>query len=225
MLPKEMPISTANTPCVIKPCKNIVNGNVLYPTLCLNNFHLEETLSYINPRNYFAQEFIEGQSYYLCGSLSKEGNYCCYWQENLLQQKNGKSIVLARTCDNPGLNESQFFETIHSSGYYGIMMAEFIKRDGGLYFIEINPRFWGPFQLAIDHCNKIMDSYMQQWFGFQTYGSCNRDITNYYAWYHGAQQNGLRRYPNIMNIDTLEFYLEKYDVYNHNDTCGLHKTY
>ncbi|WP_440953185.1 hypothetical protein [Methanococcoides sp. FTZ1] len=225
MLPKEMPISVADIPCVIKPRKNIVDGNVLYPILCQNKFHLDDILSDVDSKHYFAQEFIDGQSYYLCGSLSRDGNYCCYWQENLLQQKNGKSIVLARTCDNPGLDESLFFDALHSSGYYGIMMAEFIKRDNRLYFIEINPRFWGPFQLAVEHCNKIMDSYLQEWFGLNTHGSCNRDITNYYAWYYGAQQNDRRIYPNIMNIDNVEFYLEKYDVYNHDDTADLHKRY
>ena len=123
-LPNEMSIAKAKIPCVIKPQKNIIDGIVLYPIICKENVILNETLSRINSDNYFAQEFIDGQSYYLCGVLSKNGNFCCYWQENLLQQNNGKSMVLARSCENPGLNEELFYKAIHSSGYYGIMMVE-----------------------------------------------------------------------------------------------------
>jgi hypothetical protein len=222
-IPKEMPISKAKAPCVLKPCKNIVDGNVLYPIICQDDLVLENTLSNIKSENYFAQEYIEGQSYYLCGVLTKNGEFCCYWQENLLQQANGKSMVLARSCKNPGISESFFFNSIHSSGYHGIMMTEFIKRRDELYYIETNPRFWGPFQLAIDHCSHIMDLYIKEWFGVYTHEFCNRETTNYYAWYFGAQQSELKEYPSIKSINEVNLFLEKYDVYNRDDTADLHK--
>lgn len=222
-IPKEMPISKAKAPCVLKPCKNIVNSNVFYPIICQDDLVLENALSNIKSENYFVQEYIEGQSYYLCGVLTKNGEFCCYWQENLLQQANGKSMVLARSCNNPGLNESLFFNAIHSSGYHGVMMTEFIKRRDELYYIETNPRFWGPFQLAIDHCSRIMDFYMREWFGICTCGSCNREATDYYAWFFGAQQTGLRKYPSLISINDVDFLLETYDVYNRDDTADLHR--
>ncbi|AKJ38887.1 hypothetical protein [Methanosarcina barkeri] len=223
-IPKEMPVSEAKIPCVLKPYTNIADCKVLYPIICQDDSVLRDALSNIKPEYYFAQEFIEGQSYYLCGVLAKNGEFCCYWQENLLQQGNGKSMVLARSCKNPGLNENLFFNAIHSSGYYGIMMTEFIKRKDELYYIETNPRFWGPFQLAIDHCSRIMDFYMKEWFGVCTHG-CNREATDYYAWYYGAKQSGLKKYPSINNINNVDFLLEKYDVYNRGDTVDLHKRY
>ena len=111
------------------------------------------------------------------------------------------------------------------SNYNDHLQVEFIKYKDELYYIEINPRFWGPFQLAVDHCSKIMDLYLEEWFGVYAHGSCNREITDYYAWYYGAQQDGQRQYPNVKNVADIDYYLEMYDVYNRDDTLDLHKNY
>ncbi|SEI50216.1 hypothetical protein [Nitrosomonas eutropha] len=217
----------ALAPCVFKPNVNVLDGVVLYPILCFSQCKVSETRARLDPDQWFVQEYVEGQSYYLCGYLSRNAEFQFYWQTNLMQQPNGKSIVLARTGTNPGLDESRFFNGLTNMGYFGPIMMEIIEEPNGqLNFIEINPRFWGPLQLAVDACPEMLDLYASDTeFSIKT--NSQRLTTNsrtcWYAWSKGAQMHQCHIYPAAYEFSgaQLQKLLNNHDVYRRDDTKGL----
>ncbi|HEX6722069.1 MAG TPA: hypothetical protein VF107_10900, partial [Burkholderiaceae bacterium] len=158
-VPRALPMDALRAPCVLKPIRNVDGGAVLYPLLCDSEAALQRALAGLDTRLYFAQEFVRGQSHYLCGYLARDGRHVTFWQENLMQQPRGKSIVLARTGGNPGVDTDALMSHLHRLGYHGPLMVEFIVGADGPYYIEVNPRFWGPLQLALDACPALLDLY------------------------------------------------------------------
>jgi hypothetical protein len=217
----------AVAPCVFKPNSNIHDGAVLYPILCFSTREVHETRALLSPDEWFVQKYIPGQSYYLCGYLSRSGEFCFYWQTNLMQQANGKSIVLARTGNNPGLDEVQFFEGLAEMGYFGPIMMEIIEgTDNQLYFIEINPRFWGPLQLTVDACPDIFNLYASDaelGGSIASQSLVQKTGTYWYAWAKGAQDAQCRLYPAADEFGDAELQnlLQIHDVYRRDDTRGL----
>ena len=217
-------LDKAQVPCVIKPYKNVILNRVLYPFICYSQDFLKEVKEKINRNEYFGQKFIDGQSYYFCAYLSKNGSFKGYWQENILQQPDGKSIVLAKACNNPGLNEDALMNIIYKVGYFGPLMIEFILENDNFYFIEINPRFWGPLQLANDVNPQILDAYLEEWFG-RTVTSVKTNASGFYAWNHGAQSQSLKKYPAINKLKSVKRLLLENDVYSKRDTINLSQIY
>lgn len=214
----------AEAPCVFKPNSNLLAGVILYPFLCLSQDEVAEVQENLNSDQWFIQKYVQGQSHYLCGYLSRTGAYSCYWQTNLIQQPNGKSIVLARTGANPGLDESSFFNALLTMEYFGPVMMEVIEGfDGQLYFIEINPRFWGPLQLGVDGCSQMFDLYARD-SGFEVAGRAPHQVKagkmHWYAWFKGAEGQRCRFYPAADEFSDTELQnlLVDYDVYSRGDT-------
>lgn len=204
-------------PCVIKPKVNIKNDIVQYPRLCFYEEELKKTLDEIDLNDWFAQEYVQGQSYYLCGYLSVNGSYSSFWQINLVQQAGGKSIVLAHTSNNPGVNEEALFEGLYELGYFGPIMMEFIKRNDELYFIEINPRFWGPLQLVVDFKPSIIDLFVRDaGISLKKNRTDSSESVYWYSWNDGSNFDSYKLYPAscIYSENEIVKMLEKYDVYN-----------
>jgi len=217
-------VDKAQVPCVVKPYKNVMLDRVLYPFICYSQESLKEVKEQISKNEYFAQRFIDGQSYYFCAYLSRNGSFKGYWQENIIQQPDGKSIVLAKVCDNPGLNEDALMDIISKVGYFGPLMIEFIKAQDDFYYIEINPRFWGPLQLANDVNPEILDAYLEEWFG-RTVTSIKTNTSGFYAWNHGAQSQFLKKYPGISKLKNVKRLLLENDVYSKGGTINLSQKY
>lgn len=211
-------------PCVLKPRANLKDGRVLYPLLCETQEALGSALAQVRPGDYFAQQFLRGQSYYLCAYLARSGERAWFWQENLLQQAGGKSIVLARCCAAPGLDAERLLDHVAALGYHGPFMMEVIVDHDRPYFIEINPRFWGPLQLALDACPALLDLYASD------HGHpCPPTpapagaVGRLYAWSRGAQAPGLKAWPALDSGLPLQAVIEKNDVYARPDTAALHQ--
>jgi hypothetical protein len=223
-LPDMQPDRQWHAPCVLKPRENVRQGRVLYPLLCPTTLELSAALEGLDTSAYFAQAFITGQSHYLCAYLARNGEFASFWQCNLMQQGGGKSIVLARPCANPGLNEQALFEGLHAKGYHGAFMLEVIASQGRLYYIEVNPRFWGPLQLAVDVCPDLLSLFARDQ-GFPT--PClpaQRPENAWYAWAYGAHQPGLVVHPaaQALTLAERERLLSAHDVYARDDTLALH---
>lgn len=222
-LPATQPDDQWHAPCVLKPRENVSAGRVLYPLLCRSDDELQQAMQDLNRSAYFAQDFIKGQSHYLCGYLARDGEFASFWQLNLMQQGGGKSIVLAKPCGNPGLDEAVLFSGLHKKGYHGAFMLEVIASQGRLYYIEVNPRFWGPLQLALDVCPDILRLFARDQ-GFDTRAlSAQRPENACYAWAYGAQQSGGVVHPAGLALDVQERerLLAAHDVYAHDDTRAL----
>ncbi len=213
-------------PCVLRPFRNINNGKVLYPLICKTSNELNKNKISINCNDYFIQKYIVGQSYYFCSFLTSGGCFEGYWQENLLQQPGGKSMVFARVCENPGIKVDGLMKIINKSGYFGPLMVEFILYKNEFYFIEINPRFWGPLQLCLEQCPQILDAYVSEWFGIE-YFSDRKESDGFYSWYYGAKncKSELKAYPRLEQINNVEEKLFSSDVYSRLDTLALSRKY
>jgi hypothetical protein len=219
------------SPCVLKPKKNIVNNKSLKPIICLTDEDLEKSLKIINLPDYDCFEYVEGQSYYLCSYIDKRGKYTSYWQINLLQQSQGGSILLAKNCINPGVNSKDFMKRIIETGYFGPFMAEFIiSPEGKRYFIEINPRFWGPLELA----HKIERNLFHRFHLDIQDSEIIKESTEvttvvndrFYAWAYGLKSGKYKEFPAFRRMiphHQLFEYMDKNDVYNQDDTKSLFK--
>ncbi|RTL25568.1 MAG: hypothetical protein EKK47_23065 [Burkholderiales bacterium] len=225
VLPATQADDAWQAPCVLKPRENVAHGRVLYPLLCRSPQELDQALSGLDRRDYFAQDFISGQSHYLCAYLSQSGQYASFWQVNLMQQPGGKSIVLARPSGNPGLDEARLFAGLHEKGYHGAFMLELIECAGQLYYIEVNPRFWGPLQLALDVCPEILRLFAQdQGFTQVPTLAAHQPDQACYAWAFGAHQPGCVVHPAAQTLLPVELdrLLTTHDVYARDDTQALH---
>ena len=223
-LPSLQDIKAPSAPCVLKPIANVADGRVLYPLLCRTDEELDQALTGLDERAYFAQDFIVGQSHYLCAYIAKDGQTASFWQTNLMQQAGGKSIVLARPGTNPGLNEATLLQWLHARGYHGPFMMEVIESNGLLYYIEINPRFWGPLQLALDTCPAILGLFAQD-SGFDvSLPAPVQPDQACYAWAFGARQPRCVVHPagQALLPMQIEQLLSVHDVYAQDDTQALH---
>ena len=224
-LPAMQDMAAPHAPCVLKPLRNVAAGRVLYPLLCRTPQALEEALAGLDRSAYFAQDFVVGQSHYLCGYLARDGRHASFWQTNLMQQPGGKSIVLARAGANPGLDEARLFKALHAGGYRGPFMMEVIQaEDGALHYIEVNPRFWGPLQLALDVCPALLRLFAEDR-GFEvTRMPAPVSDRGWYAWAHGAATPGCVVHPAARALSSAEIgaLLDEHDVYAQDDTRALH---
>jgi hypothetical protein len=223
-LPAAQPIDAPHAPCVLKPRENVAGGRVRYPLLCRDQGALDQALAGLDRQAYFAQDFVIGQSHYLCAHIARDGRIAWFWQTNLLQQTGGKSIVLACAGANPGLDADALLKGLHARGYFGPFMMEVIASEQGLYYIEVNPRFWGPLQLALDVCPEILSLFAHD---------CGFDVAvppshagdqTWYAWAYGAAKAGRVAHPaaQSLSIDQIDHLLKAHDVYARPDTQALH---
>ncbi|RLK48373.1 hypothetical protein DFR31_2252 [Alkalispirillum mobile] len=210
------------TPCVIKPKQNISSGQALYPIICTDKETLADTLRTIKKSEYFVQEYITGTSYYLCGYLATNGAFDGYWQRNIAQQVGGKSIVFAESCSNPGIETNAVTKKLSCAGFQGPFMVEIIKSGPTPYYIEINPRFWGPLQLGIDYYPSFLDGFLADYFGKQRTSGGNKTPGDHktYAWFAGATNFDIVALNDFKLPQYKEF--KKHDVYNRPDTIRLH---
>ena len=228
--PTELPWADLKAPCVLKPIENISGNEVNYPRLCHTDSELKKALSEIDTQFWFAQSWVDGQSYYLCAYITSDGRNAHFWQQNLLQQPGGKSVVLARTISNPGMPVDPFLRELFAAGYRGPLMLEIIiDATGEFNFIEINPRFWGPLQLALSACPRILELFADDaGFVLTPENAVDEDRavnTHWYAWSLGAQLPECKRYPALAAIEALHplpELLELWDVYAAPDTKYLH---
>jgi hypothetical protein len=228
--PSSLNWADLRAPCVIKPRNNVFEGAVYYPRLCRTEDELMQALIDCDPQHWFAQTWVDGQSYYLCAYITKDGKHAHFWQQNLLQQPGGKSIVLARSVPNPGIAVAPLFQGLIDEGFNGPFMMEIIQDDAGrFHYIEINPRFWGPLQLALDACPDILTLFVHDAGIRLDLDASTTEIAStssyWYAWQKGALLPGCRRYPLLEQIEreqSLKDLLNSWDIYARPDTKRLH---
>jgi hypothetical protein len=150
-------------PFFAKPKRNIVEGINLKPFKVGTTRDLEryEELQ----QSYFAQSFIKGKSFYLCGYVNKQGHLITYIQKNLIQNGENATVILAYFSRSHRLAKHTEFlaEFIKKIDFRGPFMAEF-KGSKNL-IIEINPRFWGPLLLDLRNGSKILREFFSDFFG------------------------------------------------------------
>lgn len=177
--------------------------------------------------DYFFEEFVTGQSYYLLFYISPSGTVVKYSQKNLVQQADGRSIIAAEPSTvHLSLIAQRYADLFTSIGFHGVVMVE-LRRDGKhWYMIEANPRFWGPLQLVVDNCPELVDAFLQD-AGCRFEATTLESARRKYFWYGGMVSDWtVGRHPahfdcgEVEMRENLDAWLAD-DVYMRADTLGL----
>jgi hypothetical protein len=197
---------------------------LLYTELQYKNYIQNKQLS-----DYYYQEYIDGNSYYLLYYISKHKTYTVYVQENLIQEKNGGSIILAKSTDlNCHQIADKYANLLIQNNFHGIIMIEVMERDGIFYTIEANPRFWGPSQLILDADMSLFDLFS---FENNLINSLPKRIYQENKWYFwsGGMVKGSTDIESIKRHNfNLDLFLANYadilnaEVYLRNDTTNIY---
>jgi hypothetical protein len=148
----------ARLPAIAKPLRNVS----LYPRLLGKPAQLEAFRNDPNATEYFFQEHVRGDSLYLLMYLPRNGAPAITWsQRNLLQQPDGKSMLLAEPSDfHQSSIATRLVGAIRHAGFHGLGMIEVIASADRTVFIEMNPRIWGPVQFCLDQHQPLLQAFI-----------------------------------------------------------------
>jgi hypothetical protein len=159
-------VQSIEVPFVAKPKTNLsAAGRILYPYLVRDSREKEQFIQEASLTDYYVEEFVTGESWYLLYYIAADGTITQGAQRNLLQQGKGKSIVLARAQRYPDQRIVDLFANrFRSDGYRGFIMVE-IRRtvEGRAVTIEANPRCWGPLQLTLDANMGLVEAFLSDY--------------------------------------------------------------
>lgn len=218
-------------PFVIKP-RNYFDkqGKVQFkPILVTDEEKLVELQANIDIEDYFLQQYISGESYYLLIYKSNNGEDVCYSQKNILQQAEGGSIIAAISSDIHLKEIAQdYLKMLDDIDFTGLIMIELRYFDDKYYMIEANPRLWGPSQLFVDANIPIFKGFLHD-LGFNIKYSQRKVTDVKYFWYGGLISNYRQnKKPVILDLnftddeDVIEQWLEA-DIYDRIDTNAIYR--
>ncbi|MFC3285528.1 hypothetical protein [Litchfieldella rifensis] len=224
-------IAQASYPFVAKPKTYFSRERHVYsPMLIFNAYDKAAFLSTCDEQDFYYQEFVDGESYYLLYYFKKSGGVIKFSQKNFVQQPGGKSIIAAESSDFHQSDESLKYEALFNFlGFYGLVMVEVKKHKQKPYMIEANPRFWGPSQLFVDAGINLFKYFIHD---------C--ELTKYepdtldtikkvkYFWFGGLLESSGKGRLVFHEDDEGDFLNNlpewlKYDVHNRKDTCEIFK--
>ncbi|MBW4933410.1 carboxylate--amine ligase [Marinobacter sp. F4206] len=145
-------------PVVLKPFKSkILEGDRIISTRVLIAESAEEARSLLKSHSFFSypftiQSFIVGTGQGVF-ALFDHGEAVCYFSHRRLREKppGGGVSVLSESAPIDDALKVSSEQLLGSVGWHGVAMVEFRVADEGTgYLMEVNPRFWGSLQLAID---------------------------------------------------------------------------
>ncbi|MBU6950597.1 ATP-grasp domain-containing protein [Hahella sp. HN01] len=145
-------------PIVLKPFKSriLTDREIISTTVIIvhSRAEAEEALKkrYFRDYPFMIQSYIKGEGQGLF-ALYSQGSPVCHFSHRRLREKppsGGVSVL----CESKEVDSrmKQISDTLlHHANWNGVAMVEFkVADDGTPYLMEINPRFWGSLQLAID---------------------------------------------------------------------------
>ena len=185
-------------PCIIKPKNNLFIDKIYYPYFCNNYKQYQEGINYFKGVDFFVQTMVDNaDSFYLCGFLKKDKQSTLYWQANLIQQINGKSMILAKTFNPNQLLlslQNSIIDLLVENYYFGPFMIEILIKNDNLFFIEMNPRFWGPLELSISSESKLLESYLSE-YNLCSFINSSNYIDAWYSYAEGFDESSYKSYP------------------------------
>lgn len=152
-------IGNANFPLVIKPSLSRIriddcwiNTSVQYAHTAYELNTIIDSFNWFPEFPFMIQEFIEGQGAGIF-ALYDHGQPVAFFSHQRLREKppsGGVSVLSESTAVNSNFKDiAQLL--LGNIGWHGVAMVELkITTEGVPYLIEINARFWGSLQLAID---------------------------------------------------------------------------
>lgn len=145
-------------PVVLKPSKSrILLENKILSTSVVVAFTPEEAEQLLGESEQFKypftiQSFIEGHGQGVF-ALYNQGQPVCFFAHRRLREKppEGGVSVLSESAPVDERLKALAAQLLSHARWHGVAMVEFrVSPDGSPYLMEINPRFWGSLQLAVD---------------------------------------------------------------------------
>ncbi|WP_136077959.1 ATP-grasp domain-containing protein [Pontiella desulfatans] len=190
-IPEEIPRNNIgdNLPIVAKPICDITNEGIrVVPEILETAADLRRFRETCDETFYFYQRYIKGASYYFLIYRHANGETNTYSQRNLLQQPNGKSMVLATGSDLYLTSWiTPYLELLENLDYRGLAMIEVKEQGGKYYMIEANPRMWGPAQLMADAGSNLFISFINDYTG-TSFPWQREGGHNLYSWQGGIME-------------------------------------
>jgi hypothetical protein len=207
------------------------DGRQLKPWLLTSESLLEEFHKLEDPDEFFYQELAVGRSLYLKYYISRTHHDVLFSQENLIQQCNGGSMVVARKSTlHKHPIAGQYLQMFRQLGFWGMIMVELKETPEGLLMIEANPRFWGPMQLVVDNGIPMITQFLNEC-GLPVDPSSAAPLSwqppeaEFYCWSGGLTKAAQ---PLILHNYTERCFLQDYpdliqnDVFLRDDTLPLY---
>tara|TARA_B110000459_G_scaffold160664_1_gene176493 strand:+ start:2136 stop:3239 length:1104 start_codon:yes stop_codon:yes gene_type:complete len=230
--PKEyISLDTVSFPFIAKPKKYFsINKETFAPQIISNKLEYNTFISNHNIEEFYFQEYIDGKCIYLHYYFNKEGGCDKFSQENLLQQEDGKSMLVAKSTDYHNTIISKEFEELFLGiKFRGLVMIEVKLKGNRVTMIEANPRFWGPSQLFIDSKANLFESFLVDYGILTSRDPLENNPGHLYFWDDGVSSNISSReklgYHNYSKKDFLNDLtrLNKIEIFNRKDTFNLYK--
>lgn len=173
-------------PIVLKPCLSRIFHNNQWINTGVHIAHNEDELdrllrekSYLREHPFIVQEFIPGHGAGIF-ALYDHGLPVAFFAHRRLREKppSGGVSVLSESVVPPAELRALAQSLLDHVGWHGVAMIEFrIGLDRKPYLMEVNTRFWGSLQLAID----AGVDFPRLLFEAHTGGIKNQDHMNYRA--------------------------------------------
>jgi len=150
---------TLKFPVVLKPCRSMFWGNghcTAASVKYAESVHeLEKTVAqyeYFSRNPFLLQEYIQGQAHGIF-ALYNQGKLVASFAHRRLRE-NPPSGGVSVLCESVEKNPEAWRRAktlLDHVAWHGVAMVEFkVAADGTPYLMEVNARFWGSLQLAID---------------------------------------------------------------------------
>jgi len=216
-----------HSPYVAKPIQYVTAKNKpTKPYLIENQEQHNQFINLCDQKDFYYQDLILGESYYLLFYFYKDGSYELTTQRNLLQQFGGKSILAAELCELVFEDEiMKYIKLFQDLNFFGLVMIEIRVHNKTPYMIEANPRFWGPSQLFVDGKVNLFESFLYDWELIENKPIMPRTPRAQYFWLGGIVSDHLEgKLPLELDhghhFNPLQINKEwlQIDVYNRNDT-------
>lgn len=155
----ELDFASIQFPIVLKPCLSRIFVGSKWIATTVRILHSQEDLlktlerdSYLQDHAFMLQEFIPGHGAgVFC--LYQQGKPLAFFAHERLREKppqGGVSVLSRSVAVDPTLKDYAT-RLLDGVGWHGVAMVEFrINPEGKAYLMEVNTRFWGSLQLAID---------------------------------------------------------------------------
>jgi len=152
-------VSRLKFPAVLKPYRSMIYSNgrwiassVQYANSVRELREIVDRHEYFNRHPFLIQEYISGQGQGIF-ALYDHGTPLAFFAHRRLREKppsGGESVLSESIPLNPE-QRAMAHSLLNFVGWQGVAMVEFkVSPDGTPYLIEVNGRFWGSLQLAID---------------------------------------------------------------------------
>ncbi|HLJ17743.1 MAG TPA: ATP-grasp domain-containing protein [Bryobacteraceae bacterium] len=146
-------------PAVLKPYRSMIYSGGRWIASCVQYANSERELcevvkrhEYFNRHPFLIQEFVRGQGQGIF-ALYDHGTPLAFFAHRRLREKppSGGVSVLSESIALDPVQREMAHRILSQVHWHGVAMVEFkVSADGTPYLIEVNGRFWGSLQLAID---------------------------------------------------------------------------